>query len=317
MNTNSNAALAAANAVLTAKGRSFHWARQLLTQEHADRATRLYGFCRRIDDLADEATDPQAAQLALAKVSRAVASGQADADADPSVLDALQLMRECGIEARVVQDLIAGVASDLHNVRMADDDALLRYCYQVAGTVGVMMCRVLDVQDAAALPHAIDLGMAMQLTNICRDIGTDAALGRRYLPASLVGDIDPTLLINPDEQLQPLLRQCVTTLLDRADTYYRSGEQGLAYLPLRARSSILAAARVYRAIGTRLRQRGNAYWLERAVVQKRTKAVITARALLAVPLRPSFWWPPHQHDARLHTALQGVLQVGNAAQQNV
>ncbi len=296
----------AADAVLAAKGRSFHWARHLLGRVHAARATRLYGFCRHVDDLADEATSAGAAREALASVARAVDAGTS---ADPIVVDALALMRECGIDPVVVLELIKGVASDIDPVRMPDQDALLRYCYQVAGTVGLMMCRVLDVDDAASFPHAIDLGIGMQLSNICRDVSEDAASDRRYLPASMIGDLPAEALILPCDSLQPRLRRCVADLLDRADIYYRSGEQGLAYLPAGARAAILVAARVYRAIGTRLRHRDYAYWTGRAMVPKGVKAALTARALLTTPVRPSFWSPSRRHDEALHAALVGLPYI--------
>ena len=85
----------------------------------------------------------------------------------------------------------------------------------------------------------LDLGIAMQLTNLCRDVSADARMGRRYLPASLVGDIAPTELITPSPALQPALRGAVARLLALAETYYASGEAGLPFLPVRARAGIL------------------------------------------------------------------------------
>lgn len=300
-------AFATAEATLTQKGRTFHWARRLLGALHASRATRLYSFCRLIDDLADEASSVESGRAALLLVASDVVRG---ASSHPVVQDGIALMLECDIENSVVLELISGVVSDLTPVQMADEDALLRYCYQVAGTVGLMMCKVLDTEDHSAFPHAVDLGIAMQLTNICRDIAVDAAVGRRYLPASLVGALEPHVLVHPAPSLQPQLRKTVATLLDIADQYYRSGELGLSYLPVGARSGILIAARVYRAIGTRLRQQDNTYWLGRAVVPSRTKARVTAQALLSVPFRPSFWMSSQQHDVRLHRALSGFFGLG-------
>ena len=297
-------ALAAADKVLASKSRSFHWARRLLSPLHAARATRLYSFCRYIDDLADEASSVETAQANLKLVSQALLSGYS---ADPVVADGLALMQECGIGPAVFHELIAGMTSDLGVVRIKDEDELLRYCYRVAGTVGLMMCKVLDTQNPRALAHAVDLGIAMQLTNICRDITADAEVGRRYIPACLIGDIHPDALVMPAPDLHPMLQQCVAHLLTTADRYYRSGELGLAYLPAGARSSILAAARVYRAIGTGLSARDNAYWQGRVIVPTRVKLMVTAGALLSVPLRPSFWIPPRVHDDSLHTALSGLL----------
>lgn len=302
-NAAAHAAWAEADARLRTKGRSFHWARHLLGKTHASRATRLYGFCRYLDDLADEAASIETARADLAAASRAIAAGESS---DPVLSDGLRLMTECRIEPGIALELIEGLVSDLDPVRITDEAALLRYAYRVAGTVGVMMCGVLDVSRPEAYSHAIDLGIAMQLTNICRDIAEDAALGRRYLPSSMIGDVDPEKLRLPAENLHSHLRECVASLLEKADRYYASGEAGLVYLPLRARSGILVAARVYRGIGWRLRARGCTFWLNRVVVSDREKVAITARALLTVPTRKSFWQHPSPHDASLHLALRGL-----------
>jgi phytoene desaturase len=293
-----------ADLVLARKGKSFHWARHWMAPVHAARATRLYGFCRYVDDLADESCAGQDPRAALALVAQGIASGTSQ---NPIVTDAIALMRECRIQPALILTFIDGITSDLDTVRIADEGALLRYCYQAAGTVGSMMCRVLGCNDPAALRHAVDLGIAMQLTNICRDVAEDAAAGRRYLPASLIGDVAPQSLVDPALALRPRLQACIDRLLDTADCYYRSGEAGLAYLPVGARCSILVAARLYRAIGTRLREHGNAYWLGRTVVPQRTKSLLTLRALLWTPLSPGFWVPARHHDSALHGALSPFL----------
>lgn len=297
-------ALQSADLVLSSKGKSFHWARRWMAPAHAARSTRLYGFCRYVDDLADEGCAGQDPRKALARIAQEIVSGNSQ---NQIVADAIALMRECHIPPALILTFIDGITSDLDTVRIADEGALLSYCYQAAGTVGSMMCRMLGCDDPVALRHAVDLGIAMQLTNICRDVAADAAAGRRYLPASMIGDLTPQALVDPELALQPRLRACIDQLLDTADRYYRSGEAGLAHLPVGARCSILVAARVYRAIGTRLRQHGNAYWLGRTVVPRRTKSLVTLRALLSTPLLPRFWMPSRHHDAALHGALSVFL----------
>jgi len=304
--TDPSPAYAAAHAALTAKGRSFHWARRLLGAVHADRATRLYGFCRRVDDLADETQSPDAARAALFALGQSLRSGTSR---DPLTADTIRLLQDCQIDPAIPLELIRGVVGDLVPVRVANEAELLRYCYRVAGTVGLMMSAALDVTDPCALPHAIDLGIAMQLTNLCRDVREDALADRRYLPASLVGEIDPERLAYPLEADRPAVRKAVATLLDLADVYYRSGEDGLAYLPANARGSILVAARVYRAIGGRLRRRGCDYWSSRAWVPMGGKALITAGALAATPFRQASGRPARPHDAGLHRPLAGLLGV--------
>ncbi len=274
----SGAVYAAADGLLAQRGHSFHWARRLLSARHAERATRLYGFCRRIDDLADEATDAAAAHAALADIRRALQTG---ARADAETADMLQLMRTCSIDPAVPLELLRGVEGDLGEVRVADMEELLRYCYRVAGTVGLMMTAALDVTAPEALPHAIDLGIAMQLTNICRDVREDAVLGRRYLPATLVGPLEPMALVDPTASVRATVTHALQLLLDAADRHYASGERGLRYLPAAASTGILVAARAYRGIGTVLRERGFDCWSSRATVSTAGKVAITLRALAA------------------------------------
>lgn len=291
-----------AEQTLAQKGRSFYWARRFLSPVHADRTTRLYGFCRRIDDLADEAQSQDVAREALHQLDCDLCAG---VSRDPLTVDAIRLIDECAIEIEIPRMLIAGVAGDLDSVLIEDEDELLRYCYRVAGTVGVMMCAALDVSDPAALPHAIDLGIAMQLTNLCRDVHEDACSGRRYLPASLVGDIAPERLIAPNPNDFARVEAAVSRLLDVAETYYASGEDGLGYLSAHARGAILVAGRLYRSIGLRLRRRALGDWSKRAVVPGAAKVGISVGALLSFPSRVR----TRPHLPALHAALAGLPGV--------
>lgn len=299
-----------ADAMLASKGRTFHWARHLLGGTHAARATRLYGFCRWIDDLADESVTKDSARAALDK---AMADIQARKSNLPQVIDALQLMDECSIDSAIALELICGITGDLETVCIQTQAELLQYCYRVAGTVGLMMSAVLDVTDEAALPHAIDLGIGMQLTNICRDVREDALNGRRYLPSDLVGNLGVAKLVAPSSELRAQVCAGVSTLLDLADIYYKSGEDGLAYLPARARAGILVASRVYHGIGVKIRNQQYDYWTNRTVVSTLQKAQISAFALGQTPLIRNFWTPAGRHDVALHIALAGLPKVNSSA----
>jgi phytoene synthase len=280
-----------AEVVLATKGRTFYWARYLLGQVYGGRATRLYGFCRHLDDLVDEASSNEEARRALDSHRSDLLGGHSN---DPVVADALALMQQ--------------------SVRIVDVDQLLRYCYKVAGTVGLMMTGVLDVKCQRALPHAIDLGIAMQLTNICRDVADDAKLNRRYLPASLLGDIEVGQLITPELSIQSELKHCLKTLLTLADQYYKSGEAGLHYLPLNARTAILVAGRVYREIGQVLKARDFAYWEGRAFVTPRVKLSRTATAIVGAFVNPGFWYERQEHNLALHAALKGLPGTSQPAE---
>ncbi|CAM3641107.1 phytoene/squalene synthase family protein [Polynucleobacter arcticus] len=298
MGTQTN--FSSAESVLANKGRSFHWARRLLGKIHSERATRLYRLCRYIDDLGDEENSVVVSRQKLLEARNAFNLEHSDNEV---LNDGLSLLNECQIDKSIVLDLIAGVDSDTQLVRIEDQDALLRYCYQVAGTVGLMMSKALDTHDEAAYPFAIDLGIAMQITNICRDVKVDALANRRYIPANLVQDFEPIALIDPNEQQKKLIQSAVANLLDCAEKYYASGEKGLPYLPLEARLSILVAARVYREIGRELKNQNYEYWHRRIVVSTPRKIVITVQALASSLLSPNFWRRPKQHDAHLHRAL--------------
>lgn len=292
--------LAQANQLLFNKGKTFYWARFLLNKRHAQRATRLYRFCRYVDDLADEATDNTQAKESLQTLSDDIKVGTSQ---DIIVLDALALFDECSIEKEVVIELINGVYSDLDQVKFNTMDQLLRYCYQVAGTVGLMMCKVLDIKDANAYAYAIDLGIAMQLTNICRDISEDARLGRRYLPKDLVGNLVPVRLIMPTLELQGNLTAAVASLLKTADQYYASGNAGLSFIPLRARTAILLASRLYQAIGRKLEQKNCQYWLARAMLSNQDKALLSIKTLTQLIGHAEFWRVMHAHQQQLHQPL--------------
>ncbi|QWD12225.1 phytoene/squalene synthase family protein [Polynucleobacter paneuropaeus] len=299
-----------AESVLSTKGRSFHWARHLLGKTHAVRAARLYRFCRYIDDLGDEENSVLLSRQRLLEAKNAIDSGQSD---NAILMDGLSLFRECHIEKEIVLDLIAGVDSDTQLVRIEDQDTLLRYCYQVAGTVGLMMSKSLDTHDEAAYPFAIDLGIAMQITNICRDVKVDALANRRYIPANLVKDLEPNSLIDPNEQQMTGIKDAIAQLLNCAEKYYLSGEKGLSYLPLQARFSILVAAHVYREIGRELKKQNYEYWHCRIVVSMPRKLVITFQALISTLVSIHFWRKPKRHDIALHRALfnQNSQELGS------
>jgi phytoene synthase len=299
-----------ANAVLAAKGRSFYWASHFLGTLHAHRATRLYRLCRHIDDIADEGPSLPDAIVDLNAIVQAIRSGVSD---DIIIEDGMQLFKECDIDPAVFIELIAGVQSDLLPVNMPDMDALLHYCYQVAGTVGLMMCKALDTHHKAAFAHAVDLGIAMQLTNICRDITADAAMGRRYLPASLVGNLTPDDLLNPSEAVRKTVQSAISRLLALADTYYLSGEQGLFHLPLGARAGILLSARIYQGIGKELQRRQLCFWGKRVVVSTARKCLISAGALGTFIFRQVLWVRPLPHNSQLHQALHRTQPASASA----
>ena len=153
----------------------------------------LYGICREIDDLADTASDASQARTQLLILRQALV----DRDhAHPIVAKALAIQPSIGFDALI--ELTDGVLLDTQKVAIQSEAELLRYCYQVAGTVGLLMCDLFGVKDPVARHHAVDLGVAMQLTNICRDVYEDALNGRVYLPGDLFESITAEKIVSPD-----------------------------------------------------------------------------------------------------------------------
>ena len=173
----------ATRAVLEKHARTFSLAAKFLSEETADHAAAVYAWCRRADDAIDEA--PRHGHFAaLAQLHAELDLIFGDEDLDDPVLGGFQVVvRERGIRRVYCDELLAGMEMDAADVRYETLADLMVYCYRVAGTVGLMMAHVLGVRDDRALPAAAHLGMAMQLTNICRDVDEDHARKRCYLPA--------------------------------------------------------------------------------------------------------------------------------------
>lgn len=297
-----SAALDAEEALATlANGsRSFHFAGLFLPADRRADAARLYAFCRHVDDVADEAPDADEAREALDGL-RAELRRERPPRAIVQTLFAVAARR--GVDLRAADELIAGVRSDLDVVRLRDDRDLIRYCYQVASTVGLMMCGVLGVKEDEALPHAIDLGIAMQLTNICRDVRADAEMGRVYLPATRLRAAG--VGVEPGEVLagRDGVPRVVADLLDLAEQYYASADAGMRFIPWRARFAILTASRVYRAIGLRLRRGGSDALAGRTVVPWWEKG---GWAIVACGVWARSAWRTAPHRPELHRALDGM-----------
>ena len=285
--------------VLAHHGKSFRFAGRFLDKRQLEDCARLYRFCRFVDDLVDEASDFDSAEVELDFLKRDLELGYSS---EPVVEDFITLAGQCQMQSDVILELIRGIESDLQPVLVGTDAELLRYCYRVAGTVGLLMCDVLGVHDPKAKAHAIDLGIGMQLTNIARDVQEDAEMGRRYIPGQWLDEIAPQALSNPSTRESELLVESTQRLLSQAELYYESGKAGLRFLPPRARQGIKVAASVYREIGLVIAARGFDVSAGRAYVGLPRKLLVACRVLLFDPSAQPY--APHQSG--LHVHLKGL-----------
>src|SRR6185295_18712782 len=158
---------------------------------------------------------------------------------------------------------------DVRGARYDTLAELMLYCHRVAGVVGLMICHVFGLRHDAALVQAAQLGLGMQLTNICRDVAEDYALGRIYVPRALweaAGSPPSDGDLPSDPETRQALARAIRELLDEADRYYAAAERGIHALPFRAGFAVRAASRLYRAIGQELRARACDPALGRAIV---------------------------------------------------
>jgi phytoene synthase len=276
-------AVAASRGVLALKSKSFSLASLFLPADRRADVAVVYAFCRHVDDAIDLAPIERRPN-ALADLRVAIDAIYAGRATGVSAFDAFAVVaRTRGIPRLYVDALVDGMAMDVARVRYETLDSLLLYAHRVAGVVGLLLCHVLGVSSDRALPNATHLGLAMQLTNICRDVAEDLVDGRIYLPRALLGiDLDLTLGRDParDEPTRDAVSRAVRALLDEADRLYRSADLGIVALPFRSALAIRAARYVYAAIGTELRRRGGDPFLGRAVVSRSKKLWLVVRAIV-------------------------------------
>ncbi len=297
--------VAACRAVLKQNSRTFHAASLLLPKHVRDPASVLYGFCR----LADDAVDIENGRLdAVAKladrIARAYAGKPLPVPADRAL--AVVVARH-GIPREIPLALIEGLEWDARGRRYETLDELMDYAARVAGTVGAMMALLMGADSPSALARACDLGVAMQLSNIARDIGEDARMGRIYLPLQWLREAG----IDADAWLAqpiftPALGAVVQRLLCTADRLYRRVGTGVAKLPLSCRPGINAARLLYAEIGREVERAGLDSVSRRAVVSSADKAVLLVRAACTlVPSRASGNAPPLRATRMLVQAAAG------------
>lgn len=272
---------------MAAGSRSFHLASRFLSSEAQSDVAAMYAWCRYADDSVD--LRPPAERLAsLARLRNELALVYGGvALADETLAGLGMVMRRHRIPKDYPLALLSGLEMDVRGELYPSLDALLVYAYRVAGVVGLMMCHILGVSDRRALPHAAHLGMAMQLTNICRDVAEDWNLGRLYIPEDYLRDAGYRGLAESrggplPERARPAVSAAVRRLLGEAERLYRSGDRGLCWLPFRAALTVSVARRVYAAIGDEIAARGYDVLAGRAVVPQTKQLRIAAGALANV-----------------------------------
>jgi phytoene synthase len=279
--------MAACRALLKGGSRTFHAASKVLPRNVADPAIALYAFCRLADDAVDLGSDRKAAVARLEHRLDAAYRGQPmNLAADRVFAD---VVAQSAIPRELPAALLEGLAWDAEVRRYETLQDLGAYAARVAGSVGAMMTLVMGQRTPEIVARACDLGVAMQLTNIARDVGEDARAGRLYLPLQWLREagVDPEAwLAQPVFTLE--IAAIVQRLLDSADALYARATLGIAHLPLSCRPGIYAARALYAEIGRELERGGLDSISKRAVVTTNRKLTVLARMLM---LLETEWTP--------------------------
>lgn len=276
--------LAVCRASLAFHSKTFHAASLLLPPSVRAPATVLYGFCRLADDTVDVEGGRRLSLKQLHRRLDQVFDGRPQPVAADRALAAV--VARHAIPRRLLDLLLEGLAWDVDERRYGTLDELLAYAARVAGSVGAMMSLLMGARDPSALARACDLGVAMQLSNIARDVGEDARMGRLYLPQQWMreaGLAPDAWLAHP--QHSPALASVVQRLVQAADPLYARAAAGINRLPLACRPGINAARLFYQGVGRQVQAAGFDAISRRAVVPRERKLQLLA--LAAVSLRPS------------------------------
>ena len=214
--------------------KSFNWAGFFLPKKTYKKCSALYDFCREVDNIADDTNKIEIKKDIFIKFRNNFVNKNYD---DPVIKNMWDLINEFSISTKIVDDLFEGINSDIkENVKLYSKKELLIYSYRVAGTVGLMMAKILNVHKEQSLKSAIDLGIAMQLTNISRDVMEDKKSNRFYINESF---------------------EDIKTTIKLSEKFYENSFYSIKEIPLSFRFSILVARRVYRKIGYKILNKQN------------------------------------------------------------
>ena len=251
-------------------GKSFYWASFFLPDKSKDTASELYSICRYFDDLADEAYTDQSEKL----------KSEFEQIYNNVGHPINKFFKSNNIPIQILGDLIQGLIQDQKLVRIQTEKDLIEYSYQVAGTVGLMMQPLILVKNKNANKHAVDLGIAMQLTNIARDIYEDAIMNRVYLPKEWLKEISIEHLKSDSiYEIQTQMSVILRRLIDLSEIYYQNGFSGMKYIPIKTRLAIFFAAKIYRAIGIKIKSSNYQYSNKRVYLNKLNKLWVTIKSL--------------------------------------
>ena len=286
--------------ILKKHAKSFYFAGLLLDRQILNDASILYSFCRKLDDAADNLKSNNSDELnyLIDDYRQSVSKNSVNQSFK-------EIQKKYAFKQKFIDDLIIGISSDTNFKQPQNIQDLLLYSYQVAGTVGALMAKVLGATQQNAEKFAIDLGIGMQLTNISRDIKEDSENNRIYIPKDML----PNKLSTKDilnEKNKRHIFDATNRILKIAEKYYQSGIDGIYFIPKKNRFSILIAAILYNSIGKKIIKNKHVYLKKRIYLNPFEKTFILIKNYLTKNKQYKITEPIHQTN-ELHTPYQLLL----------
>ena len=267
-----------ANLSIEKRAKTFYFASLFFSKKIQDDIKILYFFCRLIDDIGDK--DPKNSKLAFEQLKRFKKDIYNQNSSDKIISEFIGLMTKYKINPWIPIDLIDGVMSDLKKVEIRNFSELIEYSYKVAGTVGIMMCKIMAVKKKELRYYGIQLGIAMQLTNISRDVKEDLGKNRIYIPKDLRLKTNKHFrTLKENKFLQQEFSKDLENILRIADKIYNIAWVGIIKLPIKYRIPIAVASFLYQSIGTKIRKKNYNIWSERIYLTKTEKLIKTIQVI--------------------------------------
>ena len=263
-------------AILKENSKTFYLASSFLPARVRYKVLNVYAFCRKYDD-------------------------SADSDIKIHNPDIDKIISDLNISNEIINQLKIGIDSDRNFKRLKKIEDLIVYSYRVAGCVGLMMCELLDIKNSNDKYYAIDLGIAMQITNICRDVFEDLNMDRIYLPEEMITNIE----VNTEDEKDKLFAK-ITNLIEISEQYYNSALHGIKKIPFGSRFSILISLRLYQAIGRKILKNRKNYFIKKIHTTKFEKFIILLKCLVEFTVSHTFDKKKQTHDQELHLALSDL-----------
>lgn len=255
-------------------GKSFYWAGKFLEKEVFEDCSTLYAFCRVIDNLVDKKSNSKT------NVKKFIKDYQSQNSKIQVNKEFKKIETKYQIPKKYINDLFYGINLDTKTVKIKSTKEIIKYSYYVAGTVGAMMSYIFQTSKPQAIKHAINLGIAMQLTNISRDVLKDAYLNRIYLPKNMLNEEITAKDIIKKKFNKKHLFLVIKKIIFLSEKYYDNGNIGIKYLPKKVKFPIFLASSLYRGIGKKIfsSSYNRYFFLDRTYLNFMEKIIITFKS---------------------------------------